>query len=123
MRNLVCECFEGKYEGVGQAIGGLLIFAGLVHGIMTFSQRQEYGYHILKDTPKVLKVEFEPGLQGYDYDRDGNLDRLVRQTASYRPPILLERDIPAGSNLFKRTNEIYHSGFSRDTRIDRAGSE
>ena len=123
IRNLVYECFEGKYEGIGQAVTGTLLFAGLVYGIISFSQKQDFGYSILRDTATEIKVEFEPGLQGYDTNRDGNLDRLVTQMASYRPPILLERDVPAESDLFKKTNEVYNSGFSRDTRIDRAGSE
>jgi len=123
IRNLVHECFDGKYEGIGQAVTGTLMLAGIIYGAISFGQKQDYRYWILKDTPKEIQVEFEPGLQGYDTDRDGNLDRLVTQMASFRPPILLESDVSAESNLFKRMNEVYNSGFSRDTRINRAGSE
>jgi len=123
IRDLAYECFEGKYEGIGQAVEGTLLFAGLIYGIISFSQKQDFGYSILRDTATEIKVEFEPGLQGYDTNRDGNLDRLVTQMASYRPLILLESDVPAESDLFKKTNGVYNSGFSRDTRIDRAGSE
>jgi hypothetical protein len=123
IRNLIYECFDGKYEGVGQAIAGTALFAGIMYGMFSFGQKQDYGYWILKDTPKEVQVEFEPGLQGYDTNRDGNLDRLVTQIASFRPPILLENDVPAESDLFKKMNKVYNSGFSRDTRINRAGSE
>ena len=119
--NLIYECFKGKYEGVGQIIASTLLYIGLMYVIVSVTisleDRQSFGYWILRDTPKEIRVEFGPGLQGYDTDRDGNLDILITQTASYRPPILLEQKISTESDLFIKMNEIYHSGFSKDTRI------